>query len=398
MFGNKHILNTLRTTPSTLATFQMISTAVLGCAKMYLPRLLARLVNGKQPALERNGSGSGLPLPGPGGSSGDGLCAPTVVSKTFVRDMMIVGILRFVTVVAGLLSLKFVAVSFTETIKSSAPFFTVIFSRAMLRETTSMAVNLSLVPVVGGLALCSASELSFNMIGFSAAVFNNCIDCVQNVFSKKLLTTQYSYVQLQFYTSAAALIVQLPFVMLTSNGLSLGAPPGDGSDEPDGAAGGGVFGTLLFHLVLNGVSFHLQSVMAYAVMSVVSPVTQSVLNTLKRALLIWLSILWFGNPVTASSALGTVICVFGVFAYNYARQVRTVRVARAAAEHPPRACRSRRGPGCAAVHAGLCSPRATTLCAAPTRPSRRSAPSAGNARFGPRAELPAAAFERAQRL
>ena len=42
-----------------------------------------------------------------------------------------------------------------------------------------MMVNLSLVPVVSGLALCSATELSFTTVGFLAAVMNNCIDCVQ---------------------------------------------------------------------------------------------------------------------------------------------------------------------------------------------------------------------------
>ena len=71
------------------------------------------------------------------------------------------------------------------------------------------------------------------------------------------------------------------------------------------------------------VCFHLQSVMAYAVMGLISPVTQSVANTLKRALLIWLSILYFGNPVTFLSALGTAVCIGGVFAYNYARQLDT---------------------------------------------------------------------------
>ena len=68
------------------------------------------------------------------------------------------------------------------------------------------------------------------------------------------------------------------------------------------------------------VCFHLQSVMAYAVMGLISPVTQSVANTLKRALLIWLSILYFGNPVTWLSALGTAVCIAGVFAYNHARR------------------------------------------------------------------------------
>lgn len=60
--------------------------------------------------------------------------------------------------------------------------------------------------------------------------------------------------------------------------------------------------------------------MAYAVMGLISPVTQSVANTLKRALLIWLSVLYFGNPVTWLSALGTAMCIGGVFAYNHARR------------------------------------------------------------------------------
>ena len=39
-------------------------------------------------------------------------------------------------------------------------------------------------------------------------MLNNCLDCVQNVYSKKLLSTHYNYINLQFYTSAAALVVQ----------------------------------------------------------------------------------------------------------------------------------------------------------------------------------------------
>lgn len=43
---------------------------------------------------------------------------------------------RFATVVLGLVSLKNVAVSFAETVKSSAPIFTVILSRMILGEYT----------------------------------------------------------------------------------------------------------------------------------------------------------------------------------------------------------------------------------------------------------------------
>ena len=47
----------------------------------------------------------------------------------------------------------------------------------------------------------------------------------------------------------------------------------------------------------------------------------SVANTAKRALLIWLSVILFGNPVTPLSALGTVIVILGVLLYNKAREV-----------------------------------------------------------------------------
>ena len=39
-------------------------------------------------------------------------------------------------------------------------------------------------------------------------------------------------------------------------------------------------------------------------------------NTVKRALLIWLSILVFHNPVTFLSGVGTLIVIFGVILYN----------------------------------------------------------------------------------
>jgi hypothetical protein len=41
-------------------------------------------------------------------------------------------VIRFATVILGLVALNYVAVSFTETIKSSAPLFTVLISRCIL--------------------------------------------------------------------------------------------------------------------------------------------------------------------------------------------------------------------------------------------------------------------------
>ena len=73
----------------------------------------------------------------------------------------------------GLIALKYVAVSFTETVKSSAPLFTVFMSRFMLGEQNGAYVMGSLLPIMSGLALCSAYELSFNIEGFLAALGTN---------------------------------------------------------------------------------------------------------------------------------------------------------------------------------------------------------------------------------
>ena len=73
----------------------------------------------------------------------------------------------------GLVALKYVAVSFTETVKSSAPIFTVLISRVLAGEHTGMYTQLSLIPIMGGLALCSAYELSFNIPGFVASLSTN---------------------------------------------------------------------------------------------------------------------------------------------------------------------------------------------------------------------------------
>ncbi|KAL3244920.1 hypothetical protein MRX96_018502 [Rhipicephalus microplus] len=201
-----------------------------------------------------------------------------------MHNVVLVGSLRFSTVFLGLVALWYVPVSFAETVKSSAPVFTVVISRLVLGEMTTWLVNMSLFPVMGGLALCSANELSFNLPGFIASLSTNLSECFQNVFSKRLLTDEKVKllpVELQCYTSLSSV---------------------------HAAAGG-------------GLSFHCQSFTEYILLGYISPVTHSVANTVKRALMIWLSVLVFGNQVTFLSGLGTLIVIAGVFLYNHARNI-----------------------------------------------------------------------------
>ncbi|XP_023981245.1 solute carrier family 35 member E2B isoform X2 [Physeter macrocephalus] len=280
LFLNKYILSLLEGEPSMLGAVQMLSTTLIGCVKIFVPCCLYQ-------------HKTRLSYP-----------------PNFIMTMLFVGLMRFATVVLGLVSLKNVAVSFAETVKSSAPIFTVILSRTVLGEHTGLLVNLSLIPVMGGLALCTATEMSFNFLGFSAALSTNIMDCLQNVFSKKLLSGdkyRFSAAELQFYTSAAAVAMLVPawifFMDLPVIGRSFRASQ-----------------DVLLLLLADGVLFHLQSVTAYALMGRISPVTFSVASTVKHALSIWLSVIVFGNRVTSLSAVGTVLVTAGVLLYNKAKQ------------------------------------------------------------------------------
>ncbi|KAK6472322.1 solute carrier family 35 member E2A-like isoform X1 [Huso huso] len=284
LFLNKYILSLLEGEPGMLGAVQMLSTSIIGFMKMYFPCCLYQHK------------------------------ARTEYPPNFIMIMLFVGLMRFATVVLGLVSLKNVAVSFAETVKSSAPIFTVIMSRLILGEYTGLWVNLSLFPVMAGLALVHRyMEISFNMLGFSAALSTNIMDCLQNVFSKKLLSGdkyKFSPPELQFYTSAAAVIMLIPAWIFLMDIPVIGKSGRSFNFSQD----------ILLLLLFDGVLFHLQSVTAYALMGRISPVTFSVASTVKHALSIWLSIIVFSNSITALSAVGTVLVIIGVMLYNKANQ------------------------------------------------------------------------------
>lgn len=74
-------------------------------------------------------------------------------------------------------------------------------------------------------------------------------------------------------------------------------------------------------LICDGLGFYFQSAFAYMLMSLVSPVTHSVANCVKRALLIMLSIFHFGDIVTPLNWSGMVLVIFGVYSFNTASRL-----------------------------------------------------------------------------
>jgi solute carrier family 35 protein E2 len=229
----------------------------------------------------------------------------TYKSITFWRNFFVIGLLRLFSIVLGLMALKQATVSFVETVKSSSPIFTVFISKFMIGEVTGLWTKFTLIPIMLGLALCSSFEINFSLFGFMSAILTNFTECLQNVFSKLLLCSdkyKLTPLEVQFFSSTASAIILMPMLIFM---IDLG--------EQNYS-----FFSIILYLI-NGLSFHCQTLLAFTLMSYISPVTHSVCNTLKRALLIWFSVYIFHNEIGYISGFGTILVIVGVLLYIKAK-------------------------------------------------------------------------------
>ncbi|BAD68262.1 putative glucose-6-phosphate/phosphate- translocator precursor [Oryza sativa Japonica Group] len=208
------------------------------------------------------------------------------------------------------MSLSKVAVSFTHTIKASEPFFTVLLSAFFLGETPSLLVLGSLVPIVGGVALASLTELSFNWIGFWSAMASNLLYQSRNVLSKKLLGGEEEAlddINLFSILTILSFLLSLP-LMLFSEGVKF---------SPGYLRSTGLnLQELCVRAALAGFCFHGYQKLSYLILARVSPVTHSVANCVKRVVVIVASVLFFRTPISPVNALGTGVALGGVFLYS----------------------------------------------------------------------------------
>jgi multidrug transporter EmrE-like cation transporter len=72
-------------------------------------------------------------------------------------------------------------------------------------------------------------------------------------------------------------------------------------------------------LFTDGVLNWLQNILAFSVLSLVTPLTYAVASASKRIFVIALSLLVLGNPVTFMNVVGMVMAIIGVLCYNRAK-------------------------------------------------------------------------------
>lgn len=241
------------------------------------------------------------------------------IRKSQVAPVLLLAVAHTMGNLLTNISLGKVAVSFTHTIKAMEPFFTVIFSIIFLAEWPSIWVVASLLPIVGGVALASFTEASFNWIGFGSAMASNLTNQSRNVLSKKFMVRKedaLDNINLFSVITIIAFILLIPCALITE-GVKFSP-----SYFQSAASQGLNVKELCVRSVLAGVCFHSYQQISYMILQMVSPVTHAVGNCVKRVVVIVSSVLFFRTPVSPINSLGTALALAGVFLYSRAKRMK----------------------------------------------------------------------------
>lgn len=228
-----------------------------------------------------------------------------------------------------------IPVSLVHTIKGLSPLFTVLAYRLLFDIRYPAATYISLVPLTLGVMLACSAEFKGNIFGILYAFIATLFFVTQNIVSKRLFNEaaiaesagQYNQsrkldkLNLLCYSSGLAFLFTFP-IWLWSEGFSLlGDFLKDGSlDLESHNTASFDHGRLALEFFFNGTFHFGQNMVAFVLLSMVSPVTYSVASLIKRVFVVVIAIIWFRNPTTNLQAIGIALTFFGLYLYDRTKE------------------------------------------------------------------------------
>ncbi|WYZ37551.1 hypothetical protein EsH8_II_001057 [Colletotrichum jinshuiense] len=226
-----------------------------------------------------------------------------------------------------------IPVSLVHTIKGLSPLFTVLAYRLIFNIRYSVNTYLSLVPLTLGVMLaCSGkhNKYSGELLGILYALLATIIFVTQNIFSKRLFneaakaeaeglsarSQKLDKLNLLCYSSGMAFILTVPIWFWSEGTGIIRDVLHDGAVDLNEKVGSFDHGRLTMEFIFNGTFHFGQNILAFVLLSLVSPVTYSVASLIKRVFVIVIAIIWFRNQTTPLQGVGIGLTFVGLYLYD----------------------------------------------------------------------------------
>ena len=254
------------------------------------------------------------------------------LSGAAMRTLLPLGAFHAIGHLAGTIGTTYGSVSFAQVVKAAGPVYACILSAVVLRQPLSGRVWLSLLPIVGGVALATLKELSFVWGALLGAVASDLALALRNILSKQAMSRSadergfdLSPANMFGVLTCASAALSLPAALAVEGRAFPAAWAAAAAATPGGGAAIGAY------IVSAGLFFYLYSEVAMHALAHVHPVTHAVGNTLRRVVLMLVSMAVFATPMTPLGAAGSALAISGAFAYAMVRNQEKAREKAAAA-------------------------------------------------------------------
>lgn len=246
---------------------------------------------------------------------GSGARKAPELSTDDVKTLMPVAVLHCLTHLGAIVSLGAGAVSFTHIVKAAEPAVSAGLSAIFLKQFLPLPVALTLVPVMGGVAIASLKELSFSWLAFGGAMISNFASAGRGIVGKmqmgKSVGKNMNAANLYAVMTIISSVLCLPLA-LALEGTNI-MPTLAKIKEA------GLINTLYLQTAASAILYYLYNEVAFLTLDNVAPVTHALGNTIKRVVIILASVVWLGSTMTAQGAFGSVMAIGGVLLYSLAK-------------------------------------------------------------------------------
>jgi len=245
-----------------------------------------------------------------------GLRSAPRLSPAAMRTLLPIGICHAMGHMAGTVAVAAGTISFTQIVKAANPVYVCLLSATLLRQAVSRRVWLSLTPIVAGVALATVKEVSFVKAALLGAAASDLAMALRNVLSKRSMASlthadgrRLGSADMFGLLTLISTAISLP-IALAAEGRTLPAVWTAAAASSAGGSAG-----LLAQIGWVGLFFYAYNEVAMKALSSVHAVTHAVGNILRRVVIMLVSMVVFGTPMTPLSAVGSGLAIGGSYLY-----------------------------------------------------------------------------------